>query len=35
MPHSRTTGDFVTQRSERIELVCSGLDDELLQLKCN
>ena len=29
------TGDFVSQRSDRIDVVRYGLDDELLKLKDN
>lgn len=29
------TGDFVSQRSERIDMVRYGLDEELLKLKGN
>jgi hypothetical protein len=29
------SGDFISQRSERIDVVRYGLDDELLKLKGN
>ena len=29
------TGDFVSRRSDRMDVVRYGMDDELLKLKCN